>query len=399
VLSPEITTPEYNGQHVLLFLFIAGLFVMVVRLIVQYVSYLNIKRKAKLLFTEGIKLYEVEENIVPFSFGTSIFINQKFENKEERNEILHHELVHVRQRHSIDILWAEVLCALNWYNPFAWLLRHHVRQNLEFIADNKVLENGIDKKQYQYLLLKVMGVSGPGITVPFNFSSLKKRIIMMNKLKSARLHLVKFLFVLPLLAVLLIAFRSKVDKTKADRENGVIIISGVVVQGDNYVPLQNVHYKVEGSRIEGNTDERGYYTYSIPVSGYPRKVNTLFSKEGFKPNQANREFRDQNSNPHTVRVEIIGLTATNKETTTGNAFVHSALLTGVSDPESVKEEVFKKFEQVRLGNNEAVALKKLSEGSEKPYWLINGHTYIINSGGGSVSWDTIANTILVDGKK
>ncbi len=91
--------------------------------------------------------------------------------------------------------------------------------------------------------------------------------------------------------------------------------------------------------------------------------------------------------------------ATNKETTTGNAFVHSALLTGVSDPVSVKEEVFKKFEQVRLGNNEAVAFKKLSEGSEKPYWLINGHTYIINSGGGSVSWDTIANTILVDGKK
>ncbi len=257
VLSPGITTPEYNGQHVLLFLFIAGLFVMVVRLIVQYVSYLNIKRKAKLLFTEGIKLYEVEENIVPFSFGTC----KKFKNIEELNEILHHELVHVRQRHSIDILWAEVLCAFSWYNPFAWLIRHHIRQNLEFIADNKVLENGADKKQYQYLLLQVMGVPGPGIAVPFNFSSLKKRITMMNKLKSARLHLVKFLFVLPLLAVLLIAFRSKVEKNKADHENDFIIISGVVVQGDNYKPLQNAHYKVEGSQIEGNTDEKGYYTF------------------------------------------------------------------------------------------------------------------------------------------
>jgi beta-lactamase regulating signal transducer with metallopeptidase domain len=97
----------------------------------------------------------------------------------------------------MDILWGEWLCILNWYNPFAWMIRRSIRQNLEFIADNKVLENGIDKKQYQYLLLKVTGSPQFTIGASFNLSSLKKRIAMMNKIKSARVHLLRFLLLFP----------------------------------------------------------------------------------------------------------------------------------------------------------------------------------------------------------
>ena len=100
-----------------------------------------------------------------------------------------------------------MLCIINWYNPFAWLLKRSIRQNLEFIADNKVVENGIDKKQYQYLLLKVIGNNQYSIATKFNFSSLKKRIAMMNKTKSARLQVGRFLFLLPVLAIILLAFR------------------------------------------------------------------------------------------------------------------------------------------------------------------------------------------------
>ena len=120
---------------------------------------------------------------------------------------MRHEFIHVKQKHSIDILWGEVLCIVNWFNPFAWLIRNAIRQNLEFIADNKVLEDGIDKKQYQYLLLKVTGNNHYSIANQFNFSSLKKRIAMMNKMRSAQMHLVKFLFILPIVAVMLLAFR------------------------------------------------------------------------------------------------------------------------------------------------------------------------------------------------
>jgi beta-lactamase regulating signal transducer with metallopeptidase domain len=96
---------------------------------------------------------------------------------------------------------AEMLCILNWYNPFAWFIRHNIRQNLEFIADDNVVRSGMDIKAYQYHLLKVVGIPQYRIANQFNFSSLKKRIMMMNRAKTAKIHLVKFLFILPLIAV------------------------------------------------------------------------------------------------------------------------------------------------------------------------------------------------------
>jgi hypothetical protein len=137
------------------------------------------------------------------------------QDEAELKEIIRHEFVHVKQRHTHDIIWSELLCILNWYNPFVWLIRKAIRQNLEFIADNKVLEQGFDKKKYQYLLLKVTGNNHFSIANQFNLSSLKKRIAMMNKMKSARAQLIKFLFIVPLVAVMLLAFRNEGNKNNS----------------------------------------------------------------------------------------------------------------------------------------------------------------------------------------
>jgi hypothetical protein len=96
-------------------------------------------------------------------------------------------------------------------------LRRAIRQNLEFIADSKVLQAGMNKKEYQYLLLKVIGNNHFSIASKFNFSSLKKRIAMMNKMRTARVHILKFLFIMPLVAVLLIAFRTKQHESNPGR--------------------------------------------------------------------------------------------------------------------------------------------------------------------------------------
>lgn len=194
----------------LLLIFVTGVVVLMSRLLIQYLSFLRVKRKAKLLVNDGVKIYQVNKNIIPFSFGNEIFINQHQHSEEELKEIIRHEFIHVKQKHTVDILWAELLCIINWYNPFVWLIRKSIRQNLEFIADYNVLQGGIDKKHYQYLLLKVIGAPQFSIAQQFNFSSLKKRIAMMNKVKSARLQLIRFLFLLPLVAVLLLAFRDTV---------------------------------------------------------------------------------------------------------------------------------------------------------------------------------------------
>src|SRR5262249_53287520 len=155
-----------------------GIGIMFTRLLLQLLSLRRLRRTAQVVEGDGPKVYQVKESITPFSFGGSIYINKCLHTQEELSEIIRHEFVHVRQRHSVDIIWSEIVCILNWYNPFAWLLKFSIRQNLEFIADSEVLQGGVNKKEYQYLLLKVMGNNQFSIVQNFNFSSLKKRIAM-----------------------------------------------------------------------------------------------------------------------------------------------------------------------------------------------------------------------------
>jgi len=224
-----IWSTSYDKWDWTAFALMIGAGILLFRFIVRYISFIRIRNRSKLISTDGIKIYQVDESIIPFSFGKSVFINSNLHTEDELREIVRHEFVHVRQNHTIDIIWAELLCIINWYNPFAWLLKRSIRQNLEFIADNKVVENGIDKKQYQYLLLKVIGNNQYSIATKFNFSSLKKRIAMMNKTKSARLQVGRFLFLVPVLAIILLAFRKSLnDSTNAKPNIPSIILTDTI---------------------------------------------------------------------------------------------------------------------------------------------------------------------------
>ncbi len=189
--------------------FIAGAAVLLIRFLVSVLAYRHMKKRATLISEGPVKIYRVSDSMSPFSFGNAIFLNQVQQTDHGFEEIIRHEFVHVRQKHSIDIIWCELLCIINWFNPFAWLLRRSVKRNLEFIADQEVVHQGCDPKAYQYLLLKVTGNPDFAFATPFNFSSLRRRIIMLNSLRSARIHLIKFLFILPVLAVILLSFRKE----------------------------------------------------------------------------------------------------------------------------------------------------------------------------------------------
>jgi TonB-dependent SusC/RagA subfamily outer membrane receptor len=228
---------DYSNQsHWLLLVFMSGMLVMTVRLITQLIAYRRLKSSSRLISTEPVKLYEVDKSIVPFSFGNAIFINSSEHGEAELQDIIKHEFVHVRQKHTVDMMWAEILCIINWYNPFAWLIKKVIRQNLEFIADQQVLSNGLDKKEYQYLLLKVAGGAAYRITNQFNFSFLKKRIVMMNKMRSAKLHLVKFMFVLPMIAVMLLSFRGSIENLFITVDASDTAIQGSLAGQENDFP-------------------------------------------------------------------------------------------------------------------------------------------------------------------
>ncbi|MBE7171651.1 MAG: M56 family metallopeptidase [Williamsia sp.] len=386
--------PYWDGWNVLLLVLITGTLVMLARFAVQWISYLKIKRHAQPLSTNNnMQVYGIDKNIIPFSFGRAVFINPALHSADEVEEILRHEQVHVQQHHTIDIIWTELLCLFNWYNPFAWLIRHSIRQNLEFIADSKVVADGMEKKQYQYLLLKVLGVSPLPIAASFNFSSLKKRIHMMNKVESAQLHLVKFLFLLPLLAVLLLAFRitsnSKDGRSQAQR----FTLSGIVVETSNYKALGNVHVKEVYSQVEGSTDERGYFTITFPAPALPRKIKIVYSKEGYENTESNSEINRRQC------AEIVGMVRDHAADNASSSFVTSVAMPSKPGPQSNYTLVAKAFENAKQFREEVALIRKQGEHSGKPYWVINGHTYLLTSGGGVASVESVTDVVMVDGKR
>lgn len=197
-----------NYQSILLYILLAGGLVMLIRLFVQLISLYRLKSKATLLSNTPVKIYHLDDDILPFSFHRSIFINRHQQGEEAFQEIVNHELVHIKQNHTIDVLITEIICIVNWYNPFAWFIKRAIKENLEFIADEQVVRSGADKKQYQYHLLRVMGYASSAIVSHFNFPALKKRIVMMNKPQTGKIHLLKFLFIIPVVLLSLLAFRS-----------------------------------------------------------------------------------------------------------------------------------------------------------------------------------------------
>src|SRR5207253_812991 len=107
--------------------------------------------------------------------------------EETFQQIILHEKVHIRQRHTLDILFAEIMLVFQWFNPFAWIYRREVEDNLEFLTDDQLTQKEhVNKQRYQLSLLKVSAPHFPlSLTNNYNQSTLKKRIAMMNKKKSS----------------------------------------------------------------------------------------------------------------------------------------------------------------------------------------------------------------------
>jgi hypothetical protein len=156
---------------------------------------------------QGFKVIELDRDQAPCSFGHYIFINTQKYDQQTSDLILLHEKIHVKQHHSIDLLLSELVLILQWFNPFAWLYRKEIKNNLEFLTDNTLLDTqGVDVSTYQLSLLKVCSNKFFSFTLNYNQSLLKKRIIMMNCNKSNSIRILKYPLLLPLLIILLCMF-------------------------------------------------------------------------------------------------------------------------------------------------------------------------------------------------
>jgi Zn-dependent protease with chaperone function len=184
--------------------------VFVIKIIVNLLSLYQLLYKRQIIKSDNFKLIDLNENIAPFSFFNYIVFNSQLYTKEELESILMHEKIHSKEKHSVDVLIAKVFCIVFWFNPFMWLYKKAIIQNLEYIADKKAIHQLEDRKTYQHALLKVISHQNSlSITNNFYQSLIKKRIVMLNKNQSNKSKSWKYVLILPLLVGFIFLFQIK----------------------------------------------------------------------------------------------------------------------------------------------------------------------------------------------
>jgi beta-lactamase regulating signal transducer with metallopeptidase domain len=228
--QPEIT--EITWLHIMLLIYIVGIIFLPVRNIYSIIRLcVLIKNGKKQKIEKNITLVIHDNNIAPFSWFKYIVISEKDFN-ENGNEIIAHEKAHILKRHSIDLMLCHIYNIIQWINPVAWLFKHELQNIHEYEADEAVINKGINTKQYQMLLIqKAVGAKLFALANNFNKSKLKKRIKMMSKQKSNPYSRLKYLYVLPLLAVFVTAFANPQMKDEMEKISA-ISISDFIAQNE-----------------------------------------------------------------------------------------------------------------------------------------------------------------------
>lgn len=198
----------FNWNEVLIFVYLLISILVLIKITIEVVSFFKSIQNQDRKNEENYTLINSSQHENPFSFFNYIIINHQQFSEEELNHILIHESIHVKQKHSFDVLFSRIICAILWINPVIWLYRKAIIQNLEFIADNETFLIINNKHAYQKTLLKVVISNNQStITNQFFQSLIKKRIVMLNTNQSHKKKSWKYAVILPFLIAFTLLFQ------------------------------------------------------------------------------------------------------------------------------------------------------------------------------------------------
>ena len=241
----------FTVENVLWAVFVLVALFMTFHILIQFYTIVRRRLKGTKTSLMHIPIIRIDEKITPFSFFQWIFINPKLYSEPETAVILEHELTHVRQYHSVDVIVAQIQKMFCWFNPAAWLLEREIRYNLEYIADNQVLNSGFEPKKYQYHLLSLSYEPAESkLGNQFNVSPIKKRIKMMNSKKTKKSGLLKYALIIPIALVMLLM--STMQDMIAATKNSVLEQTPQEVK----IPISSSKI-VQGKRTSVDSEKKG----------------------------------------------------------------------------------------------------------------------------------------------
>lgn len=273
--ATKITASSVDWWAVALCVMVAGALAVVVWSVASVVSIRRLMATSRCIKREnGVRLFVTDREVVPFSWFGNMILSER-DLSEGGDIIITHEQAHQRLYHSVDVLFMNLCCALQWFNPAAWLLRRDLRELHEYEADEAVLCSGVDAKEYQLLLIrKAVGNKSYSIANSLNHSTLKNRITMMLQKKSTPASRMRVLYALPLVCLSLTAFAKtetivqfddKVTENISEKQNPIISLKG-----------EEIYFNDQRVSLEGLAEE-------LATSGAsPQAVISILTDESVK---------------------------------------------------------------------------------------------------------------------
>ena len=328
-------TPTISWVQIVLLVYLAGILFLACRNIYSLICLFRLVHSGKHEKLEkGVTLVVHNQEIAPFSWMKYIVISRK-DLEENGREILIHEMAHIHHRHSVDLLVADICIFFQWFNPSAWLLKQELQNVHEYEADETVINEGVNAKEYQLLLIKkAVGTRLYSMANSFNHSKLKKRITMMLKEKSNPWARLKYLYVLPLAAIAVTAFARpeisekmeeisavKVNdlaeivqekvlqdtvKVSKDEKKDALVVTGVKSKEEEEIVIFEVveqmpeypggmsalqkylSEKIAGSPMKGKAGGRVMVGFTVAETGKIKDVRVLQSDEASLNQEAER---------------------------------------------------------------------------------------------------------------
>ncbi len=229
-IDTTITTPvldnvinkrvEINWFNIVYWIYLSGVIILLLRFIYSLVNILKMTKNCSKIKKDGFTYFVGDLVDEPFTLGTYIFLNRDTFFKESFADIIAHEKVHLKQHHWIDVLLVEILIITQWFNPLSWFYSRIVKQNLEYIADQQVINLGFSIEKYiQSIISVTMGAEASVLANHFRFSQNKQRLKMMKNVRKSKWKQLKLLMVLPLVSCFLWAFSEPEYKYDSNSDN------------------------------------------------------------------------------------------------------------------------------------------------------------------------------------
>ena len=205
---------SFSWSSLLFYTYISGVLFFTLRLLLLIFNLYRIIRRNKIIHSEGFNIVLINDDMPSFSFMNWIFVNKEVLQPEEFEQVITHEKVHVQHKHSVDLLLAHIITIFQWFNPLTWRIQKSIKTCHEYIADRQVIDQGHELFDYQSLLLsQLISIRSVELVNNFNLLSIKKRIAMMNKIKSGNGAKLKALLVIPMVVFAFFFFADMTGRT------------------------------------------------------------------------------------------------------------------------------------------------------------------------------------------